>query len=169
MIAPCFVDANILVYSRDPSEPIKFEVARTLMRRLSSERRGRTSIQALNEFYTVRTRKLSEPVSREIAWADVEELLEWDPLAVNADVIMRGRSVEARYKLSWWDCLIVASAQLQGCSILYSEDLQNGANFDGLRVSNPFVTQVQEEPAPYALQLISPHRPRGRPRKQAVA
>jgi predicted nucleic acid-binding protein len=169
MIAPCFVDANILVYSRDPSEPIKFEVARTLMRRLSSERRGRTSIQALNEFYTVRTRKASKPVSRELAWADVEELLEWDPLPVSAPVIIRGRSVEARYKLSWWDSLIVAAAQLQGCSILYTEDLQNGANFDGLRVNNPFVTQVQEEPASYTVQVISPHRPRGRPRKQAMA
>lgn len=169
MTAPCFVDANILVYSRDPSEPIKFEVARTLMRRLSSDRRGRTSIQALNEFYTVRTRKLSERVSQEVAWADVEELLEWDPLPVSAQVITRGRSVEARYKLSWWDCLIVASAQQQGCSILYTEDLQNGAMFDGLRVSNPFVTQVQEEPAPYRLQTTSPHRPRGRPRKQVAA
>jgi predicted nucleic acid-binding protein len=35
--------------------------------------------------------------------------------------------VQQRYRLSWWDSLIVAAAQLQACSLLLSEDTANGA------------------------------------------
>ncbi|HTQ37220.1 MAG TPA: hypothetical protein VMH77_09305 [Steroidobacteraceae bacterium] len=48
------------------------------------------------------------------------------------------------------------------------EDLQHGATFDGLKVVNPFIAQVQEEPAPYRRKVISFHGPRGRPRRQAA-
>ena len=71
--------------------------------------------------------------AQEEAWADVEEYSSNGILCrLSAQVITRGRPVEARYKLSWWDCLIVAAAQLQGCcNRLYTEDLQHGAMFDG--------------------------------------
>jgi len=167
MTAPCFVDANILVYAHDPSEPLKREVALGLLSRLWREMTGRTSIQALNEFYTVRTRRLRHHVSPEEAWADIDELLGWNPQPVDTVLLHRARQIEARYKLNWWDCLIVAAAQLQGCAVLYTEDLQHGANFDGVRVCNPFVSQVQEEPPPAYMPVISRHRPRGRPRKVA--
>lgn len=132
------------------------------------EQSGRISIQVLNEFYAVATRKLSHTVSQEEAWRLVEEFLEWNPQPVDVSVLQRARSIEARYKLNCWDALIVAAAQLQGCSILYSEDLQNGAMYGSVRVRNPFVSQVQEEPpVEYAPKVISRHRPRGRPRKVA--
>jgi predicted nucleic acid-binding protein len=164
-----FVDANVLVYSNDRSEPFKQEIARALLQRLWREQTGRTSIQALNEFYVVVTRKVSAVVRREEAWQVVEELLDWDPQPVDAALLRRARSLETRYQLSWWDCLIVAAAQLQGCSILYTEDLQHGAVYDGVRVCNPFVAEVQEAHATYRVQPVSRHRSRGRPRKAAGA
>lgn len=169
MIVPCFVDANVLVYACNPAEALKCAVAKKLLRELWADSSGRTSIQALNEFYSVVTRKLSAPMGRGEAWTEVEEFFRWDPQPLDATLLRRARQIEERYKLNWWDCLIVASAQLQGCSLLYTEDLQHGAAFDGLRVVNPFLSQVQEEPAPYRVPVVSPHRPRGRPRKQATA
>ncbi len=44
-------------------------------------------------------------------------------------LLQRGRVIEIRYKLNWWDSLIVAAAQLQDCTVLYTEDLQHGATF----------------------------------------
>lgn len=169
MTALCFVDANVLVCAHNPAEPLKREVAIALLRHLWADMSGRTSIQVLNEFYTVVTRKLSAPLSQGEAWVEVEEYFRWNPQQLDSGLLQRARHIEARFKLSWWDCLIVAAAQLQGCARLYTEDLQHGATLDGVKIVNPFISQVQEEPAPYAVQLISPHRPRGRPRKQAVA
>jgi predicted nucleic acid-binding protein len=168
MTAACFVDANVFVYACDPADVRRFELARALVDRLWREQSGRTSVQVLNEFYTVVTRKLPKPVACELAWHDVEELFEWNPQPIDTALLQHARSIEARYKLNWWDALIVAAAQLQGCTTLYTEDLQNGAVFGSVRVRNPFVSQVQEPaPAEYAPVRVSGHRPRGRPRKAA--
>ena len=169
MTVQCFVDANILVHYVDPSEPLKQELASVLVKRLWMEQRARTSTQALNEFYTVVRRKLSHVIPPEKAWAHMEDLLQWEPQSVDAATIQEARAIELRYKLNWWDSLILAAARQQHCTILYSEDMQHGATLAGVKVVNPFISQVQEEPASYRVQLASPHRPRGRPRKQAVA
>lgn len=168
MTGPCFVDANVLVYAHDPSEPLKQELAAELLRRLWAGSNGRTSIQVLNEFYVVLSRKVTVRRAAGEVWAEVEEFFRWNPQPLDADLLRRARQIEARYKLSWWDSLVVAAAQLQGCSVLYTEDLQHGALLDDVRVVNPFLPQVQEEPAPYRVPVASTHRPRGRPRKQAA-
>jgi predicted nucleic acid-binding protein len=168
MIAPCFVDADVLVYAIDPAEPLKQEVAVALVGRLWREQRACTSVQAINEFHAVVTRKLRRVVAPDVAQAYVEELLEWNPLPVDVRLIRQARALEALFRLNWWDCLIVAAARAQHCDILYSEDLHHGAVYESVKVVNPFVSQVQEEPAPYRMPVASPHRPRGRPRKQAA-
>jgi predicted nucleic acid-binding protein len=168
MTVLCFVDANLLVYSVNQAELFKRELAAALLERLWAEQRGRISIQVLNEFHSVVTRKLRHVISPEIAGALIDQLLLWDPQPIDSAVFQRAREIQFRYKLNWWDCLVVAAARLQHCTVLYTEDLQHGATLDGVRIVNPFVAQVQEEPAPYAVQVISPHRTRGRPRKHAA-
>jgi len=169
MIDPCFVDANVFVYAINPAEALKRELALTLLARLWSEQRARTSVQVINEFYAVVTRKLRRQVPPAEAQAQLEDLLEWNPLPIDSALLRQARTIESRYKLNWWDCLIVAAARAQNCAILYSEDLQHGGIYDGVKVLNPFIAQVQEEATPWRQPLVSPHRPRGRPRKQAAS
>ena len=170
MIAACFVDANVFVYASDRGSPRKQEAALQLLDRLWREQSGRTSTQALNEFYAVVTRKLGNPLSADRAWAEVEELLLWNPQPVDASLLALARQIELRHRLSWWDALIVAAAKAQCCATLYTEDLHHGALIEGVQVCNPFLLQVQE-PAPpsYLPKRVEAHRPRGRPRKQATA
>lgn len=166
MTALCFVDANVFVYTQDVRDPRKREIADTLLARLWADQSGRTSIQVLNEYYLVLTRKFRNALSHEVVWTDIEALMAWNPLPVDAEVMRRARHIEQRYRLNWWDALIVAAAQLQDCRILYSEDLHHGAIFDSVQVRNPFIDQVNE-PAPpeyRAVRKVSAHRPRGRPR-----
>ena len=40
--------------------------------------------------------------------------------------------------LSHWDSLLLAACLEAGVETLYSEDLQDGANYDSVRVVNPF-------------------------------
>jgi predicted nucleic acid-binding protein len=168
MTALVFVDSNVLFYRRDPTEPVKRPLAAAWLEHLWREQTGRTSCQVLSEFYANATRKLS--VDAELAWSDVEALLSWRPQPVDADLLRLGRSVERRYRLSWWDSLIVASAQAQNCALLLTEDLQDGAQFDGVTVRSPFTLSINEAAAEYATRPApSRHPPRGRPRKYPAA
>ena len=82
------------------------------------------------------------------------------------EVLTRAFEIERRFRLSWWDCLVVAAAQLQSCSVLLTEDLQDGAILGGVTVRNPFVFGVSEYLASYLPRLPSVPAPprRGRPR-----
>jgi predicted nucleic acid-binding protein len=171
MTALVFVDTNILVYARDTRDLSKRQRAREWLDVLWRDLRGRTSIQVLNEYYTVLTQGSKYKAPREIAWDDVRELLKWKPQELDAEVLTRGHEIESRYKLNWWDCLIVAAAQAQACTLLLTEDLQDGATYGDVVVRNPFTLGVAEATATYAAapSLTSRHRGRGRPRKHPRA
>jgi predicted nucleic acid-binding protein len=165
MTGPCFVDANVFVYARDPRDPRKQARAVEWVDLLWRERLGRTSAQAIAEFYAVATRKLGFPAER--AWQYAERYFAWRPIAVDETLLGRARQVEQRYRLSWWDAMIVAAAQLQDCVLLLTEDLQDGMLLGSVTVRSPFAHSVGEPAAKYdvAPQAISRHRPRGRPRR----
>jgi predicted nucleic acid-binding protein len=169
MTGPCFVDANVFIYARDPRDPRKQERAAQWIDLLWRERLGRTSAQAIAEFYAVATRKLG--IAPERVWPHVERYFAWKPHPVDEDVLRRARETEQRYRLSWWDSTIVAAAQLQDCVLLLTEDLQDGAVFGAVTVRSPFTLQVSEAAATYAFERrgASLHRPRGRPKRAATA
>jgi len=169
MTAPCFVDTNVLVYWRDARDPVKQLRASEWLDALWLEQRGRTSVQVLSEFYSVMTSKFASRVSPEETWRDVQAMMAWTPQPVDADLLRRARDIEIRHQLNWWDCLIVAAAQAQGCALLLTEDLQDGANYGGVIARNPFKLAVAEQAAAYtpSPKIASRHRGRGRPRKSA--
>lgn len=133
-----FVDTNVLVYARDLSQGDKQARAAAWISWLWASRRGRVSVQVLNEYYVTVTRKLRPGLLREEARADVRGLHLWRPVGVDGAILERAWRVEERWGLSWWDALIVAAALEVGCGTLLSEDLQEGARFDDLVVVNPF-------------------------------
>lgn len=138
MTVPCFVDSNVLVYRRDKGEPQKQPVAEQWIRRLWETRSGRLSVQVLEEFYQVVTRRLKPGLPVADARREIRDYTAWDPIALTPAVVEHAWEVEDRFGLSWWDSLIVSAAQLGGCACLLTEDLQDGMDLDGLRVVNPF-------------------------------
>jgi predicted nucleic acid-binding protein len=138
MSATCFVDSNVLVYARDSSERDKQSAAHAWMTELWNRQAGRISYQALNEFYVTVTAKLTPGLSPVEAWADVQSLFVWMPLAIDQSLLIKAKSVQDKFMFSWWDSLIVAAAQMQGCTHLLTEDLQDEQDLDGLIVLNPF-------------------------------
>lgn len=162
-----FVDTNVLVYARDAREPAKQIATAKWLDRLWRERCGRVSVQVLNEYYVTVTRKLKPGLTEDEAWDDVQSLLSWDPQPVNREVLAAARTVERRFRLSWWDSLIVAAAELQECAVLLSEDLQAGARYGMVTVVSPFDSAIAESSAPYTAIPRSPpqHRRPGRPQR----
>jgi predicted nucleic acid-binding protein len=162
-----FVDTNVFLYARDPRDPAKQARAEDWIGRLWRDLSGRTSMQVLSEYYTSVTRKLVPRVSPHEAWDDVKALLVWDPCPIDAALLVQARDIELRWRLSWWDSMVVAAAQLQGCALLLTEDLQDGAEYGGVMVRSPFTLDVREPLATYATPAPRPrHRGRGRPRKE---
>lgn len=131
-----FVDTNILIYAFDLSAGEKHRVASELVTRLWMERRGWVSLQVMQEFYVTATRKLKMPADH--AALQVRRLKLWRVYRPAVDDVLavielhRGRSV------SFWDGLILRSAQAARCAVLWSEDLQHGQRWGGLEVRNPF-------------------------------
>ena len=170
MIAPVFVDANVLVYARDAREVVKQPRAAEWMARLWSERAGRTSMQVLAEFYVTVTRKLKPAIPADIAWNDVKSLLAWQPQVIDSVLMQRAREIEQRFRLSWWDSMVVAAAQLQDCAVLLTEDMHDGAAYGSITVRSPFTLSVEQPRAQYEVAAHAhPHPPRGRPRKKLTA
>ncbi len=164
MIAPVFVDTNVLLYARDASEPVKRPLAAAWLEHLWREQLGRTSCQVLSEYYVNVTRKLVPGLAPEEAWDDVEALFSWKPAPIDRAVLEAGRAIERRHGLSWWDSLVVGAAQVQGCALLLTEDLQDGAVLGGVTVGSPFTLSVAEARVTYRpVSTVGRHPARGRP------
>lgn len=134
-----FVDSNVLVYRRDSSERSKQPRAAEWIEALWRTGRGRLSVQVLEEFYQVTTRRLRPGLPKQEARSEVRDFVAWSPVALTPAVLDQAWDVEERYKLSFWDSVIVAAAQGAGCRYLLSEDLQAGQDLDGVLVVDPFV------------------------------
>jgi len=168
MTGRTFVDSNVLVYARDTRDRAKQARAADWLAMLWRARTGRIGIQVLSEYYVTVTRKLRPGLSADEAWDDVRLLMSWRPQPLDEQLLEHGRDIERRFRLSWWDSLVVAAAQLQDCSTLLSEGFQNGMEFDTVVVSNPFALKAGESGPPYnvAETAIPRHRPRGRPKRR---
>ena len=134
-----FVDTNVLIYAEDVADKVKQAAALGWLRALWVRRCGRVSAQVLNEFYVNVTRKIKPPMPAGDARAEVRRYQRWQPWVLDHSTVESAWAVESRYGLSYWDALIVASAQAQGCALLLTEDLQHDQLIDKVRVVNPFL------------------------------
>jgi len=136
-----FVDSNVFLYALDQADPNKQQVARNWRAALWQSRRGRVSFQVLGEFYVNALRL--RPLAHEEARAEIRDLLAWGPVVTDAALLEWGWKIQDRYRLSYWDSLIVAAARSAGCRYLLTEDLQTGQTVEGIEVLNPFLRSPQ--------------------------
>ena len=128
-----FFDTNILLYLLSADEAKAGRVEDTIAGG------GVISVQVLNEFASVASRKLQMP------YAEIQEILSQirticavEPITVA--IHDRGLRLAEQYGFSIYDATIVAAALLSGCTTLYSEDMQHGQVIDNqLIIRNPFV------------------------------
>jgi predicted nucleic acid-binding protein len=135
----CFVDTNILVYAHDRSAGSKHQRARLLIEDLWKSGQGVLSTQVLQELCINVRRKASRPLSVEEARRLIQDYLSWEIVVNTPASVIQALDIEGRYKISFWDALIVQAAESSGVAILYSEDLASGQSYGSVRVVNPFV------------------------------
>lgn len=136
MTAEVFLDANILLYacSAAPADAAKQRRAEELILSTSFA----LSAQVLQEFIANALKKKALGITEANIDATLELASHVPVLPVTHELIISAVALRRRFKVAHWDATIIAAAQDLGCKILYSEDLNHGQEFGGVRVINPF-------------------------------
>ncbi|MBZ5620457.1 MAG: PIN domain-containing protein [Acidobacteriia bacterium] len=134
--AKAFFDTNILLYMYGGADLAKQARARELFQQYTHSSRMLLSTQVVQELYAAGSRKLRMP-RRELRDV-VAKLLELPLVVVGPAQIMSAIQTEERYKISFWDALILAAAESGGADVLYTEDLNHGQQYGSVTVRNPF-------------------------------
>ena len=130
-----FIDSNLLIYSIDDGEPVKRVTSKRILGTLAKNG-GVISTQVLQEFYNVVSSKLKCP--KDIAKQLVENVASDFTVHKNSvQDILRAIEISIKTQFSFWDSLIISAAVAENCTILYSEDLNDGQTVDGMLIQNP--------------------------------
>jgi predicted nucleic acid-binding protein len=132
-----FVDTNVLLYaiSREPDELDKANRANDI---LSAHDLG-LSVQVLQEFYVQATRpSRTDAITHEQAARLIESFCRFPVQDVTRENMTAALDTSQRFQLSYWDAAIIEAARILGCEVVLSEDLNDGQDFAGIRVTNPF-------------------------------
>jgi predicted nucleic acid-binding protein len=124
----------------DRSVPAKARRATQLIRQAVATRKGIISYQVAQEFFNIALRRFAQPMT--VGEAEQYLATVFRPLmAVHSSQALYAVALRLsdRFRLPWYDSLIVAAAIEGQCRLLYSEDLQHGQRFEDLRVENPFL------------------------------
>lgn len=151
MNAVAFVDSNILIYAHDLDAGVKHERSVAKLRELWDSGTGRLSVQVLQEFYVNATQKLATPIARSTAREVIQAYAVWVRHATTAETATRAAEISDLARISFWDALIVASAEEAQADELLSEDLNDGQAIAGIKVVNPlkeFPTGLEVHDAP---------------------
>ena len=135
-----FLDTNIFIYSIDRRDQVKEQKAATLIRDSLGSLKGVVSFQVVQEFFNVATKRLVAPMSVDSAQLYLERVF-LPLLRVHSSAALYGEALafQSRYRLSWYDSLIICAALHAECTILYSEDMQHGQRFGTLEIRTPFL------------------------------
>lgn len=132
-----FVDTNVLLYAASKVSEDASKRSRAL--EVLAEQDLAVSVQVLQEFYHQATRPTRpDRLSHDEALRFLEPLLTLRIQAVDLDVFREGVAISQRFRLSYWDGAILAAARACECEAVYSEDLSDGQDYAGIRVTNPF-------------------------------
>jgi predicted nucleic acid-binding protein len=130
-----FLDTNILVYSLDQTDAAKKAKCRGLIRSLTAESKGVISTQVMQEFYVAATSKLgADPLLTKDILRSLER---FETVVVSPSLIKEAIDCSIINRLSFWDALIIVSAESARCEILWTEDLNHGQIIRGVRIENP--------------------------------
>lgn len=139
MSAESFIDTNVFVYHLDRTDRRKHAVAEKIVRNALATGDACISSQVVQECLNVALRKAEVALSPEAARRYLDAVLA--PLmqvTASEALYHRALDVQARWRFSFYDSLIVAGAIAAGCRTLLSEDLQHGQQLDGLTIVDPF-------------------------------
>lgn len=137
MTAMRFVDTNVLVYSvcPEPADAAKHVIATALLESTDMA----LSVQVFQEFYVQAVRpSRSRPLTHDQAVAFIAKWLRFPVQEMSVAILEAALATKIRWQVSYWDAAIIEAARALGCREILSEDLQDGCDYGGVHIVNPF-------------------------------
>jgi predicted nucleic acid-binding protein len=141
MPSACFVDTNVLLYLKDPRDQKKRHQAIAWLDALAARELAVISPQVMNEFAHNVITKFPD-VGVEALAENLAALRPWCLAPLNDSTALEGLLIHRRYKFSFYDSVLVASALAHGCDVLLSEDLGHGQRVETMQIVDPFRTDL---------------------------
>ena len=138
MTEKTFVDSNVLIYAHDLDAGSKQANAAGRLRELWERRAGCLSAQVLQEFYVNVTAKIRMPLPKGIAREVLRNYGVWVESFINPGTVVRASEISEIWQISFWDSMILASAEEARAEVVLTEDLSHGQIIAGIRIENPF-------------------------------
>jgi predicted nucleic acid-binding protein len=130
-----FIDTNLLVYALDKHSPEKQTKCRNLLKSIATDFDAVISTQVMQEFYVAATKKLgADPL---IVKDILHSFERFEIVLITQEIIKEAIDCCIINRLSFWDALIVTSAENAKCHQLWTEDLNDGQVIRGVRIKNP--------------------------------
>ena len=132
-----FLDSNVLVYAVDPRDKRKMRVAKDIVSSaLRGYRKCAISVQTLTEFVNVAIKKLKKPVDEINDFLNAYMGLQ--TICLDPTMVPRGFEIKERYDIQFYDAMMIAAAERAGATEIYTEDLNDGQLYCGIKAVNPF-------------------------------
>ncbi|MFN8828594.1 MAG: PIN domain-containing protein [Labrys sp. (in: a-proteobacteria)] len=133
------IDTNVLIYAEDLDDLPRGQAARAILAAVARRHEPVLPVQVLGEFFrTLRRKARMEPTAAAMA---VRRWRRFADLAATDDAVLDDAvGVSAERGLDIWDAVILAATRSSGCTVLLSEDFQDGFSWRGVTVANPFLS-----------------------------
>jgi predicted nucleic acid-binding protein len=139
MNGKCFIDTNVFIYMFDTRFPDKSKKARSIVEHAVNDETGVISYQVVQEFLNAASKKFVKPMTMYECLYCLDTI--FSPLCTvfpSIEFYKTALSLKEQVGCSVYDAFIIAAAVQEKCSILYSEDLQDGRVIAGVKIQNPF-------------------------------
>jgi predicted nucleic acid-binding protein len=137
MTARFFIDTNVLLYAGSNAEAD--QPKRQVARQVLAQGEIGFSAQVLQEFYVAAVTKERLKMTHDEAITVLAALGAFPVCPVTRELVLAAIGLKVQFGLSYWDAAILAAAKQLGCHTVYSEDMNHGQDYDGVRVLNPFL------------------------------
>ena len=132
-----FIDSNLVVYANDCRDPEKQNKALLLIKELMVSGVGVISTQVLQEYVNVALNKLEQ--SHDVVLRQLSLLESFEVVQISPAMVKRAVEIKVAYNISFWDANIISAAEYADCDVIYSEDLNSGQFYSGIKMKNPFI------------------------------
>lgn len=136
MTVRILVDTNVVIYTIDNRDPQKKARCRAWVSALAQQAMITISPQVLNEAHNVLRKKFAIPSDR--AARILEPWTQYCDAPLRVQETLAALEIEQKWKVAWWDALLIASAAASGCTHLLTEDLPSAPAIDGVAIIDPF-------------------------------
>ena len=130
------IDTNVLVYFVDGRNRAKQSIARTVIADAIGNPEYVMSLQVLNEFANVSLKKLG--MTEDEVRQYIEAFQRMRIVFQQSGWTVRALEIRKQYGLQFYDSLLLAAAEASGCDEFWTEDLNDGQMYCGIKVVNPF-------------------------------